>query len=142
MIVGFNFSKIMVERKKSPVKNLKVTYNIDFSDVREEKYSLKTKQKGVSFDFKFNIKYNPNFASINIDGTINYMGDEKYVGEILSMWKKKKKLPKEVYVGVVNLALDRCNVKALELSQDMDLPPHLPMPTVNVDGENPKDYIG
>ncbi len=144
MIVGFNFNKILVEKRKNLVKNLSIRYNLDFLDVKEESYPLKAKQKGASFDFRFTVKYNPDFASITIEGTINYMGDEKYVNNILSTWKKNKKLPREVYVGIVNFALDKCNVKALELSQDMNLPPHLPMPSVKVGDkdENPKDYIG
>tara|TARA_Y100000310_G_C20615344_1_gene780330 strand:+ start:152 stop:586 length:435 start_codon:yes stop_codon:yes gene_type:complete len=144
MIVGFNFNKISIERKNKPVQKMNVRYNIDFPDVREEAFPLKTKQKGVSFDFKFSVNYDPNVALIGIEGTIGYIGTEEQIGKIVETWKKNKKIQKDILVDVTNLALHKCHIKAFELSQDLNLPAHLPMPSVKVGGkeEKPENYIG
>jgi hypothetical protein len=50
--------------------------------------------------------------------------------KILEEWKKDKKLNEEISALVFNTILARCNVKALNLAQDVGLPPHFRLPLV------------
>jgi hypothetical protein len=147
MIIGFNFTKLDVERKNKLIKGMKVKYNMDISSVKELDVPLSTNQKGIDLDFEFTVDYNPDIAKILIRGTVSYMADEKFIGDVLKSWKKDKKLSRKISLPVINLILDRCNVKAMELEQELTLPTHLPMPSVKVSGPKKDDkgaeqYIG
>jgi len=148
MIVGFNFRKINVERKKKLTKGMKVKYDLDIGKVYEEEYSIATdKQKVLGFDFNFKVGYGPDIAEVSIDGTVDYMVSDADAKKTLEQWKKNKQLTKVVSVPVINMILDKCTIKALELEQDLALPTHLPMPSINITGTKEGDkgaekYIG
>ena len=147
MIIGFNFTNMSIDRKNNLVKGMKVRYDLNIESVTEASIPLSTKQKGLDFNFKFIIDYDPDIANISISGTVSYMVEEKESKEIWDEWKKTKRLPKKVSMPVLNLILDKCNIKALELEQDLALPTHLPMPSVKVSGpgkddEGAEQYIG
>ena len=143
MIVGFGFTKVGVERHptQTPVQKVRVVNDVDIKDVRETPLPVNNR-KAVSVDFEFIIKYEPNVAQISIAGSVLYMGDDAKVKATIEGWKKTKKLDKDVSVEILNMVLAKCNIKALELSQDVNLPTHLPLPRVTPPKEKPSDYIG
>ena len=53
---------------------------------------------------------------------------DKKVKKAIDGWKKEKKVDKDIMTQVLNTALTRCNVQALILSQDLNLPPPIPLP--------------
>jgi len=149
MIVGFNFKKINVERKKKLVKGMKVTYNMDLSKVYKQEFTLPAPDQTVlGLDFDFTVGYGEGIADVAISGTVNYMANDKDAKEALEYWEKSKQLPKAISVPVINVILDKSNIKALELEQDLSLPTHLPMPSVSVGkdekskGKESEKYIG
>ena len=79
-----------------------------------------------------------------------FIGFNKYgfkcsLKERSEQWKKEKKLPVGVTTLVSNTILTRANIKALMLSQEVDLPPQIYLPKVSPadQGESKKgDYIG
>jgi hypothetical protein len=130
-IVGFNFTKIHVERKGAIKGRLNISNDIALKDVKERNLALSgAKQKGISFVFDFNSKYGPDVGQINLAGEILYIGEAAEVDNILAEWKKGKKVPKEVMTAVLNTALTKCNIQALILSQEINLPPPIPLPKV------------
>ena len=58
------------------------------------------------------------------------MEDPKKIKELLSSWEKDKKIPNSVMPAIFNTILAKCNVKALTLSQEINLPPHIRLPIV------------
>jgi len=145
MIVGFNINKIKIERKKKLVKGMKIKYNMDISKVYEQDLTLPAPNQNIlGLDFVFTVDYDPEIADIEINGTVSYMMDKGEFGKILNLWKKTKKLPKDISVPVINVILDKCNIKSLELEQDLSLPTHLPMPSIDIGGEknDAERYIG
>ena len=42
----------------------------------------------------------------------------------------------------MNFIMLRCNIKAFVYSQDIELPPHLKLPSVKPANKKDKDYIG
>lgn len=127
MIVGFSFNKISAE-KKSPIKGkLEITRNIVIKDIKEEKIP---DGKGVVVEFEFNVAYEPKIAVIDLGGSLFYLTDN--VKGILEDWKKNKKLSDgQATYDVVNAILMKCNVRSLQISDEMNLPPTLRLPRVN-----------
>ena len=135
-IVGFDFTKINVEKKTNAKGNIKINNNVSIKDVKDQELTLGTiKQKALKFSFNFNTKYEPDLANITFEGYVLFLEKPEKVKEILDNWKKTKKLPKEITTPVLNTILSKCNVQALIMSRDLSLPSPIPLPKVE---EKPK----
>ena len=143
MIVGFGFTKLSAEKKDSPKGKIDINNNVSIKDLQEDNFSLgKDKQQNViRFIFEFTSKYEPNVGAILFEGELLYMEEPKKAKEILSSWKKDKQIPKELMAGLLNTILTKCNVQALILSQQVNLPSPIPLPKVQM-AEAEKNYIG
>ena len=142
MIVGFGFTKLSAEKNESAKGKIDINNNVTIKDVKEDSFSFgKDKQNILKFIFEFTSKYEPNVGSILFEGELLYMEEPKKIKEILSSWKKDKRIEKELMAGLLNTVLTRCNVQALILSQEINLPSPIPMPKVQV-ASSDKDYIG
>ncbi len=141
-IVGFNFEKILGQKLNPLKKGMKATHNITINSIKEEKIPIaKAEKLGLKFDFEFSVKYEPKIGEINILGTILYLDEEKEIKSILSEWNKNKKIKPEVAAQIINTAIVKSAIKALSLSQDINLPPHLPIPTISPPRKE-DNYIG
>lgn len=141
-IVGFHFNKISVEKKKPIEGNVQIKSNASITDLKEEKLPTgKTKADGLRFDFKFLIEYEPKLGELLLQGFIYYFDDAKILKDIVKSWKKDKTLPPDITMQIINAVLMKSTVKALSLAQEVNLPPHIPMPAIKQD-INPKNYIG
>jgi hypothetical protein len=139
-IVGFDFVKIGAE-KKNPVRGkISINNNVAIKSVEEHNLNLgRDKKDALKFEFEFIAKYDPDIGTIKLGGNVIYMEDSKKVKDIMDGWKKDKKLPKDVSTGVLNTILTKCNVEALILSKDINLPPPIPMPKIqSADGGSGK----
>ena len=98
-IIGFNFTKINVE-KTNPVRGkININNNMRITDVEDSNLSLgKSEQKALNFIFEFNSKFEPNIGFINLVGNVTFLGESKKVEGILSEWKKSKIIQKEVRI--------------------------------------------
>lgn len=133
-IVGFDFTKIDAEKKSLVKGKIKINNNVSIKKVEGIDLSLgKEKKNSLKFSFEFSCKYEPELGFINLNGDVIYMEEANKVKEILDYWKKEKKLPKEVSNVVLNTILSRSNIKALIISQDINLPSPIPMPKVQMD---------
>jgi len=132
-IIGFNFTAINAEKEGIAKGSIKISNEVTIKNVEEINLSLgKAKEKALKFMFEFISKYEPAIGKISIKGEILDIEDPKKTKEILKEWKKSKKVPKEVMTVLLNNILTKCNIKALVLSQDMNLPPPIPLPSVRV----------
>ena len=143
MIVGFGFTKLSAEKGEPAKGKIDINNNVSIKDVQEDNFSLgKDKQQNVlRFIFEFTSKYEPKIGSILFEGDLLYMEEPKRAKEIIGDWKKNKKLPKEMMAGLLNTILTKCNVQALILSQQVNLPPPIPLPKVQVQQQPEKNYI-
>ena len=143
-IVGFNFAKINVERKEVQRGKINISNNVAIKDVESTDISLgKEKQNALKFTFEFTSKFEPKIGSILLGGDLIYLGDAKKVKEVLDGWKNDKSIPKDVMTSILNTVLTKCNIQALILSQDVNLPPPVPLPRVQTSAEAPENkYIG
>ena len=143
MIVGFGFTKLSAEKKEAAKGKIDINNNVSIKDIKEDSFSFgNNKQNVIKFIFEFTSKYEPSVGNILFEGELLYMEDPKNTKEILTSWKKDKKIPKEIMGGLLNTILTKCNVQALILSQEVNLPPPIPMPKVQLQQAPDKNYIG
>src|SRR3989344_354650 len=141
MIVGFNLTKINVEKKKPIKGKIQITHDLTINKVTQQSLPTQEKKQALVFDFTFTINYEPAIGDITLGGNIIYFNEDiKTTESIQQAWKKNKKIPSATSVEVLNVIFARCNIKALELSTDLGLPSHLPLPRINRK-EDPTSYI-
>ena len=129
-IVGFNFKKISIEKTLDKFKDLKINTNIDIVKVKQIKPEIfQPKEELVEVEFDYHIDYNPNIAKISLSGTVLVMADTKIIKNFIKQWKKKK-LPEEHKILIFNVILKKSNLKAMQLEDEMNLPLHIPLPSV------------
>lgn len=134
VVVGFNFTKMNVERKKPIKGKVKITNNVSIKNVELQDLALgKEKQKGLRFTFEFVTKYMNDFGQISLTGEVVYLDSEKKVKDAAEKWKKSKSVQKDVMTQILNNILNKCNIQALILSQQINLPAPIPLPKVDVD---------
>ena len=130
-ILGFNFDKFYVEKLKQIEPPLKINTNVAIKDIEEEKTGFSGKDDTVlKINFEFSLGYDPKLADLQLKGHIHYLEKKKEADKLVAEWKKSKKLEGEVSRNLLNTILLKCNIKALELSQGVNLPPHIRLPTI------------
>jgi hypothetical protein len=127
-ILGFNLTKVSIEKTSGIDNNLKINTKIDIADISEVKSSFfKIKEEPLGVKFSYEIDYSPDFAKIEIKGVILLAVDPKVAREVLNKWKDKT-IPEDFRIEVFNLILKKSTLKALELEDEMNLPLHMPLP--------------
>lgn len=139
-IVGFNFEKILAERKKPIDGPIKVSSDVNIKSVEEEKFKVGKSEGLLKFNFAVKIDYEK-FGEVELAGHVLYMEEPKKMKEILDEWNKKKNIKQEIAREIVNMILFKTNVKALSLEQDINMPLHLRLPKV-APVKDTKEYIG
>jgi len=130
-IIGFNFKEIKVSKKEGVRGKINIKNNVVITDIKEQDLNLGDKsQSALKFLFEFSSKYDPNLGEIILRGDLLFMESSDKTKEILDEWKKTKKVPKDIMAGILNTVLSKCNIEALILSQKVNLPPPIPLPSV------------
>jgi hypothetical protein len=127
--MGFNFTKMNLEKKSSNLKDLKVTTGIDISDVQEvESDFLKSSDELIMIKFEYNVNYEKEIASLKFQGNLVISVEQKQAKEILKQWKDKK-IPEEFRLKIFNIILKKSSLKALQFEEEFNLPFHIPFPS-------------
>ena len=144
MIVGFGFTKLSAQKNSSATGKIDINNNVSVKDAKEDSFSMgKDRQSIIKFIFEFTSKYEPSIGTILFEGEVLYLDEPKKIKEILGAWKKDKKISGEIMANLLNTILTKCNVQALILSQEINLPPPIPMPKVQMaPPEEKENYIG
>ena len=129
-ILNFGFTKILVEKKSTSIKQINIQSGMNILDVSESEMIKDAKQKAFNVKFAFEIKYEPGVGNINLEGELIFLAGENVSKEISEAWKKNKSLPKDIALSVFNKILHNCNVEALILSKEMNLPAPIQLPKV------------
>jgi hypothetical protein len=132
-VVGLQINKILVEKYAPAKGKISVNNNVAVKDVTKTDLSFgNSKQDALEFTFEFKAAYEPKIANMIFEGTVTYFDTPAAIEDVMKGWKKDKKVAPEIMSGVLNTILARCNVEALLLSREVNLPPPIPMPKVNV----------
>ncbi len=140
-VVGFNFNKICIERKKGQkAEKVGVNNNVQITDVSVTELSFgKSNQQCLTLSFEFTSKYEPPIGDIVMTGDVlQLLEDSKQAEEIAKQWKKSKTLPDSLSSDTISTVLVRCNVEALLLTRDVNLPPPMPMVLPNIGRQQAK----
>ncbi len=135
-IVGFNFNKIEVSKKEGTKGKVNIKNNITITDIQEKNIELGAKdQNALKFFFEFTSSYEPALGRIMLGGDLLFIDEAKKTKAILEEWKKTRKIAKDLMRSILNTVLTRCNIEALILSQKVNLPPPIPLPSIKKEGK-------
>ena len=125
-ITSFVFTKLSSERTADELdKEPKANTDVKITKVSHlEQGSLK-----VSFTFAINYS---NLGNTILEGSIIISDDSQKIENILESWKNNE-LNSEVSTKVMNAILYHCNIKALELSREVNLPSHISLSLIKLD---------
>lgn len=125
--VGFNLSKVSIEREKEIKGKIEIKSNLNVTGIKKENIDLSKESDILGFEFSYVINYEPKIANIIFQGDVLVMVNREEVKEIFKKWKKKE-IPDAVRLLVFNTVLIKCNIKALQLEEELNMPTHIPMP--------------
>jgi hypothetical protein len=129
--VGFNFKKISVEKNKEIKKGVTVSQNVEIKYIKDQKSDLFSNNNLIYFEYEFKINYNPEYAQLVFSGGILAIIENKdLLKQIKDQWKEKK-VPEDVRLILMNAIFSKCNLKALQLEEDLNLPSHFPFPKIS-----------
>ncbi|MAH07216.1 hypothetical protein CMI38_03130 [Candidatus Pacearchaeota archaeon] len=128
-IIGFNLTKILAERSENLKQNLQVNQNIDIKDVIKEDIPI-TKEEIIKIKFNLSVSYSDKSAKLEFNGNVLILPENNELKELLDSWKNKK-LPEDARVPLFNFIMNKCNIKALYLEDELGLPLHVPLPKIS-----------
>jgi len=136
-LIGFNFTKISAEKAEKFNQEYSTNTNIDIADITEQTMDF-LKEPAVKISFKFTVFYTPKgketpkMGELTLEGDILFSAQAEEAKDIQKSWKKKdeKAIPIQFKVPLFNLILKKCTPKALELEDSLNLPSHMPMPSL------------
>jgi len=129
-IIGFNFTKINIEKFLDDYKGLKINTHIDIVNVKQTKSEiLQTKDVLLEIKFNYAIDYDPKIAKIFFSGNLLTLVDPKTAKSFLKQWKNKK-LPEEHKLTIFNIILKKTNLRSLQLEDELNLPLHISLPSI------------
>lgn len=127
-IIGFNLSKILVEKKEKFPEKLQISQNINIKEIQKEKIPI-SDEEALKIDFQFTVSYSESFANLEFHGNIILLPSKEQLKSFLKSWKEKE-VPEDLRVPIFNFIMNKCNIKALSLEDELGLPLHIPMPRV------------
>jgi|APSaa5957512622_1039677.scaffolds.fasta_scaffold145964_2 hypothetical protein len=132
-IIGFNLTKISVQRDEAQKKQSQINQDINIKDVKEEDIPI-SKDKAIKITFNLTISYSDDFAKIEFEGSVLILPDKEELEKFMEGWKDKK-IPETTRIPLFNFIMGKCNIKALALEDEMNLPLHIPMPRISAEGQ-------
>jgi hypothetical protein len=135
-LLGFNFDKISIEKLSGKLENLKIDTQIDIPEIKSVDSDLfKIKEDLLGIRFVFKINYEPECAKVELLGNLLLSVDSKTSKDVLKQWKEKK-MPDDFRVTLFNLILRKSSLQALKLEEELNLPLHLPFPSIRMSEED------
>jgi len=127
-VMNFRVRKIKAERTDKEAKNVNAVSNFTITSIKKE--SDKRIGDYLLVNFKFDVTYNPDFGSINLEGSIWYQDPklEKMFTEKGGKIDLKSEAVQEVSTAILRDSL----LEAVDISQKLRLPVPIQLPKVNV----------
>lgn len=132
-IVGFSFLKFDAQRKAPATGgNIEIKHNVSIKNVTKTNLNVGTNKSDVlKVEFEFSVIYSNELGNIDIIGDVIYSDTPEIISESIKGWDADKKLNSLVHNEVVKFVYSKAIIKALELSDALNLPAPIPMPKVN-----------
>lgn len=131
-LAGMNFTKIAGERKPNFQEKYSMKPSINIKSIEEHKAG---KADACKIEFAFGIDYS-GLGKIDLEGVMFLLMDSKTLKEAVKGWKDKK-MNDEINLIILNAIMQKASLKALQVEEDLGLPPHVSLPRLQV-GESKK----
>jgi len=131
MIVSITINSMRAERDEKLLGKVNVKSNPRVRDVKKGKIESIGKD-ALEIDFGYTATYSgekKDVAKIEIEGKMFFLTDE--IDKIVKDWKKKKTLPEEVLIPVMNSILRKSLSRAVWLAEELQLPPPIRFPVIH-----------
>lgn len=129
-IIGFNLTKILVEKEEKLQEKIDINQNINIDSIKKEKIPISDLEV-LKIKFALSIVYSEKLAKLEFEGFIIVLPEKDELKSFLESWKDKK-IPENLRISLFNFIMNKCNIKALYLEDELSLPFHIPMPRINV----------
>ncbi len=133
-IIGFNLTKILVEKEDIHLEKISVNQDINIKEIKKEKIPI-SDTEALKIKFNLLINYSDKYAKLEFDGNVIILPEKDELKLFLDSWKDKK-IPEEVRLPLFNFIMNKCNIKALYLEDELSLPFHIPMPRISTQKQN------
>lgn len=133
-IVGFNFTKMHVERNGKLDPKDKIANAVNLISIEEEKMPFSEGKGLLRMDFQFDVNYGK-AGKMGLNGSVLYLEDPKKTKEIIEEWEKGRKIDPKLSTEIFNTILFKCNIKSLQLADDVNLPAHFRIPLIRQKSE-------
>jgi hypothetical protein len=131
-VIGFNFSKFDCIRDSKSSGSIEVKHTIHIDKVTKAPLNVGgTSSNVLKVEFGFDVLYGDNVGKISLVGDVIYTDTNEIVDESLKSWSANKKLPGMVEEQVQKFIYSKVILKALQLSDDLNLPAPIPLPKVS-----------
>lgn len=127
-IIGFNLTKILIEKEEKSPEKVQINQNINIKEIVKEKIPISDLEV-LRISFNLSIDYNEKYAKLEFNGNIIIIPEEEEMKKLLESWKNKK-IPDQTKIIIFNFIMNKCNIKALYLEDELNLPYHIPMPRI------------
>lgn len=129
-VIGINIRSMKVDRDEEIEGNLQVNSSPRIQDVTKKSVGSLGKD-ALSLDFNYTCTYDEEggdekVAEIQINGEVLFMAEDP--GEIVENWEESQDLPSEITIPVINSVMRKCLTRAVDLSEELQLPPPLRFP--------------
>ena len=125
-IIGAKFTEIEAKRDPDFSGKIKLKTNIQILSLDKIEKSKDT----IKTTYIFEIDYGT-LGKIKIKGDIFLLSDTKTIKTILKSQENKKYNTPE-YIKISNFIIKKASIKAFELEEELGLPIHIKLPTLNI----------
>lgn len=129
-IIGFNLTKILIEKKEKKPEKLEINQNIDIKNIIKETIHIGDEEV-LKISFVLTINYSQDYAKLEFEGNIITIPTKEELEESLKEWKKNK-IPDNFRIPLFNFIMSKCNIKAISLEDELGIPIHLPLPKLKI----------
>lgn len=125
-IIGFGIKRILGEKNIVHNVKLSINQNINIKDVYKEKLDI-AGEEAIGVNFIFSIIYSENLGKVEVEGNLIILPEKEELKEF-SKSLKEKSIPDKFKPIIFNFIMNKCNIKALSIEDEINLPYHVPMP--------------
>lgn len=133
-VIGFSFNKFdCIRNKVNATGSIEINHQVSITNVEKSALSVGgAKNEVLKVEFQFDVKYGNDLGHISLHGDVIYTDTPEIINETFKGWESEKKLNSTVNEQVQKFVYNKGVVKALELSDNLNLPSPIPLMPKNM----------